>query len=301
MPGMLKKLALIGVLTVPGPIPLTRMPCGARETGHALGQHGDAALGGGVVDQHRVSHDGVDRAHVDDRAAGAGLHHVARGGLPAQERALEVHADHAVELFLGEVQERDLRLHGGIRHHAIEPPEALDGAADQAAHLRGVPHVGRNRERGGAETRRLGLDLRREPVRQRDAGAFLDEPLGDREPDAPGRTGDDGDLALEPHHAALDERDRLDLDEVVRVRERRGRDQRGGGELRPEELLADRHQILPVAHVGEEERELHDVGEGAAAGLDHGLEVLEGLSGLGREIAAAHRPGPSRPARSGPR
>ena len=27
-----KKLALIGVLTVPGPIPLTRMPCGASET-----------------------------------------------------------------------------------------------------------------------------------------------------------------------------------------------------------------------------------------------------------------------------
>jgi hypothetical protein len=66
----------------------------------------------------------------------------------------------------------------GVRHHAIEPSEALDGAADQAPHLPGVTHVGGNGERRGAEAPRLGLDLGREPVGQHDAGAFLDEPLG---------------------------------------------------------------------------------------------------------------------------
>ena len=125
---------------------------------------------------------------------------MARGGLPAEERALEVHADDAVELFLGEIQERDLGLDRGVRDHAVEPAEALDRARDQAAHLRGVPHVGRDGERGGAEPGRLGLDLGREPVGQDDAGAFLDEPLGDGQADSPRRAGDHGDLALEPHH-----------------------------------------------------------------------------------------------------
>ena len=32
IPGMLKKLALMGVLTVPGPIAFTRMPWGASDT-----------------------------------------------------------------------------------------------------------------------------------------------------------------------------------------------------------------------------------------------------------------------------
>ena len=51
----------------------------------------------------------------------------------------------------------------------------------------------------GAERGRLGLHLRRQPVGERDLRAFLDEPLGDGEPDSPRRAGDDGDLALEAH------------------------------------------------------------------------------------------------------
>ena len=71
--------------------------------------------------------------------------------------------------------------------------------ADQPPDLTRVADVGGDGERRRAERGGLRLHLRRQPVGERDLGAFLDEPLRDGEPDPPRRSGDDGDLALEAH------------------------------------------------------------------------------------------------------
>ena len=56
---------------------------------------------------------------------------------------------------------------------------------------------------------------------------------------------------------------------------------------RREELLPERHDLAEVAHVLEVDVHLDDLREAGAAGLQYCRQVLEGLLGLGVEIADA--------------
>src|SRR6202795_171682 len=73
---------------------------------------------------------------------------------------------------------------------------------------------------------------------------------------------------------ALDHRDRFDLDEPVRMRQRGDGDQRGGGALLAEELLSNGHEVGAVADVGEVGIHLDDALHRRVARLDLRLHRL---------------------------
>ncbi len=52
--------------------------------------------------------------------------HLAHGVLAAEEDALEIRAEHAVELLLGRLGELLLDLDRGVVHHHVEAPVTLD-------------------------------------------------------------------------------------------------------------------------------------------------------------------------------
>ena len=87
-----------------------------------------------------------------------------------------------------------------------------------------------------------------------------------------------------------DERDALDLDLRALDGETRHLDERRRRSRRAEDLLAHRVDERPVVDVGEEDRDLHDVLEAAAARLEHGAHVLEHLPRLRDDVVAADEP-----------
>src|SRR5262245_56502313 len=80
--------------------------------------------------------------------------------------------------------------------------------------------------------------------------------------------------------------DRLDLDQVVGVRQRADLDHRGGRPPDTEELVADHPEVGPVANVGHVRGDLDHAGERAAARLHESLDGAEHLPGLALEITA---------------
>src|SRR6478752_5251635 len=76
---------------------------GARRqlAGHRLGDAEQGGLGGSVGGLPGVAHLS-DHAGQEDDAAGAGAHHDLRGGARAGERALHVHGQDAIEVFVFE-------------------------------------------------------------------------------------------------------------------------------------------------------------------------------------------------------
>jgi hypothetical protein len=62
--------------------------------------------------------------------------------LAAEERALEVHGQDAVQLLLGRLGQLLLDLDGGVVEHRVQPAEALHGVGDECLDL-GLPrHIG---------------------------------------------------------------------------------------------------------------------------------------------------------------
>src|SRR5687768_2419735 len=72
---------------------------------------------------------------------------------------------------------------------------------------------------------------------------------------------------------ALQDGDRLDLDEPVGMRERAHFDERRRGRVPREELLAHRHEVGAVADVGDVGVRLDDVPDSAALRLDERLDA----------------------------
>src|SRR2546426_12831673 len=87
-----------------------------------------------------------------------------------------------------------------------------------------------------------------------------------------------------------DDRDRLHLDEIVRVRERADLHHRRGRALGAEELLAHGPEVRTVAHVGDVGGDLDDAIERAAPGLDERLDRGEDRARLRLEVAAVLHP-----------
>ena len=94
------------------------------------------ALGNCISGKVGVGETRVDRGHVDDHPALALRDHLTGGGLGAQERALQVDAQHMVKFFGGYVEvvahNRDAR----VVHHDIDAAKAGDGRRDQRIDLR---------------------------------------------------------------------------------------------------------------------------------------------------------------------
>ena len=175
---------------------------GRKRERHHLGQLVDTALRHAI---RRVIGDrdhGVDRAHVDDGAGGfAGLHlrdHAPRGGLADEERALEVHPQHAVEIGFRELEEIGAVDDAGIVDHNVEIAERAAGFGDHVLGVVRIADVGGD-EAGAAERARRGLAGGRVDIGDGDARTLGDVAPGDRQPDAVRAAGDDRDLVLEPH------------------------------------------------------------------------------------------------------
>src|SRR5260370_6964898 len=90
--------------------------------------------------------------------------------------------------------------------------------------------------------------------------------------------------------ACLQDGDRFDLDQPLRHREGRHRDQGRRARLLAEELFADRAQVGAMTDVGEVGVDLDDVVHRPAARLDLGLDRLEDGAGLSLQVAAMSGP-----------
>jgi hypothetical protein len=126
----------------------------------------------------------VDRAHVDDAPA-AGLDHLARHGLAHEERALDVDADHRIEIGLGHVQKIRRLEDAGVVHQHIDAAVRGQGARDQRVHVGLVADVAMHVD--PAEFARQGLARRVGQIGQHHAGAFAREAAGAGLADALGR------------------------------------------------------------------------------------------------------------------
>ncbi len=93
--------------------------------------------------------DRVDRGDVDDLTAGPLGDHLRCGELRAEEDASEVDVDHAHEVVLADLRERDEREDSRVVHEHVELLEVLHRLVHEPLHARPVGDVDRIRE-GGA-------------------------------------------------------------------------------------------------------------------------------------------------------
>ena len=150
-----------------------------------LGQADDAVLGGDVGrDLGEADLAGV-RAEVDDPPAAA-LPQQRRGGLRAQEDALEVHADDPIPLLLADVVERGDPDDPGAIDERIEAAEGRLAGADRGAHGVGRGHVEGEGEEPLAGIERLGRLLQPAGVQiaDSDTGALVQQRARDSQAEA---------------------------------------------------------------------------------------------------------------------
>src|SRR5690349_18198923 len=89
------------------------MPDGPRLGAHALGEHLQPALGGGVYGRTRAGGLALHRADVDNLAPAARPHAAAH--LPSDpERRAKVRVDEAVPFVIGEVEDRRAVLNARV-------------------------------------------------------------------------------------------------------------------------------------------------------------------------------------------
>src|SRR5438552_2279919 len=164
---------------------------GRERKRHHLGQLIDAAFRHAIRRVIGDRDDRVDRADIDDAArllAGLDLrHHAPRRRLADEKRALEVHAQNAVEVGFRQIEEIGRVDDAGIVDKDVEIAERAAGFGDHALGFCRVPDVG-GKEASVAEVACGSL-----------AGGGVD--IGDREPDAARGASDDRDLVLQPHAA----------------------------------------------------------------------------------------------------
>lgn len=145
--GSASRAAISSVRSAPGEMPLTRTPRitplqhqRARQVDHA-GLAG--VVRGRLVD---VAPDvAVDRADVDDAAAALPQHDRA-GGLAADERAGQVHADNPIPLLQAQLLGRLGDVDPGVVHEHIERARRLERQVAQRLHLLRVGDVAAGRD-----------------------------------------------------------------------------------------------------------------------------------------------------------
>jgi hypothetical protein len=173
--------------------------------GHDLGELVDAAL------RYRIGHlvgDGeyrVDRREVDDgagRAAGLdALHHVARHRLAAEERTLQVDAQHAIEIGFRQIEEIHRGQNRGVVDQHVDLPERGNRRGDQVGDRGRIAHVAGDKAHG-ADRAKLGDQCRaaiRIDVGRHHARALLQEPAGDGFADAARGAGYNDNLVFQRH------------------------------------------------------------------------------------------------------
>jgi hypothetical protein len=128
--------------------------------------------------------------------------HLPRGELSHEEDAFQVHAQHAVEILLLEVEEfrrvRDAR----VRHDDVDATERVDHGVHRLLHVVLAGDVAADAvriRRALVQLRGLAVDRDLVHVREHDLGAFPGERGGAGEPDALGRARDEGDLVAQAH------------------------------------------------------------------------------------------------------
>ena len=173
-----------------------------RDLGHAAHRELRADIGGERVGAREP----VSRGVVDDRPL-ALLHHLRRHGAHAVEGADHVDLEDAAQVG-GAGREQVLEHQdAGVVHQHVEAAVSAHHRRDDLLPARLVGDIVAEGRGARPERRRGGLDLG-EDVGERDDGALLDEPLGDRRAHAARRARDDGDLAVQPAHANLPGLDR---------------------------------------------------------------------------------------------
>ncbi len=178
------------------------MPSGRVVDGHVLGQDDDAALGRAVGAAAGGALDALDAGDGDHRAPLAFdpglLHHAGDGVLGGQERAVEVHAHHAVP-FLGVDH-----VHGPASGYPGRVDETVDASEGpgRLVHELGDGGLVGDVDRGeGPRCRTGGLTggvAGGSEVRAHDAGALFEQAGRAGPADARGRPGDDHVLARQP-------------------------------------------------------------------------------------------------------
>ena len=88
-----------------------------------------------VGDDARQRHDAGHRAEIDDRAPLPAVHEIFAEDLAAEENTLHVHAQDAVELLLGDVEEGRGGIDAGAIDDNVDPAAALEHGGEQALDL----------------------------------------------------------------------------------------------------------------------------------------------------------------------
>ena len=120
------------------------------------------------------------------------------GGLDQEQGSEEVGGEGPFERRGVEPLEGAVEDGGGVVHHDVEPPEALDRGGHEALHVVGVLHARRHRQGLAAEGLHLvddGLARLELAAGDHDRGTGLGEAEGHRSPEAAGAAGHDGDAA----------------------------------------------------------------------------------------------------------
>src|SRR5690606_4082500 len=154
------------------------------------------ALGGGVADQSGLAADTGGRSDVDDLAA-ALRDEVAAGGLGQGHRGDDVHLEGGAPLLEGHGGGVGCRGHAGVVDEDVDPSVPFDDEVDEAVERLRVAQV----DGGGGDALRVrGLEFAQlvgGAGCSDDERAAFSVAAGDRGPDSPARTGDEGDLAVE--------------------------------------------------------------------------------------------------------
>ena len=181
-----------GVLTGPGLIVLTRMPCGPKLFGQGLGEVGECRLGRGVVDDGRVRQECVHRTDRDDRPA-APLQQVRDGGPGGPHRSEQIDGQRAQPIVIGDRDEAaEVRLEpADVVHQNVQPAEFGHGLLDQLRRTVGAGQVDGNRVHIVAEPLQRG----RGPGAGHHQHTLGRQRRGDGQADALGRAGDHSYLA----------------------------------------------------------------------------------------------------------
>ena len=154
----------------------------------------------------RQRHHRIDGARVDDLAGLAVVHPVLGGGLDAEERPLEVHAEDPVPFLFRHVLDGAPRQNPGVVHHDVEGAVGLDGGVDESLHVALLGDVG---DDGHGLPAHLGddfgglLEAVGVHVDEDELGSLLGEALGHAPAYAAAGSGHDRDLVLQFHGASL--------------------------------------------------------------------------------------------------
>ena len=135
-------------------------------------------------------------------ARGACLRHLPRGGLRAQERALQVDPQHPVEVLFGQVEELGGVDDAGVVDEDVDATEVRDGVVDQRFARGPVADVGLLVERiaaGGRDRLHDGTAADFVDVGDDDARTGLGEGAGAGRADALRCAGHDGDAISKLH------------------------------------------------------------------------------------------------------